>query len=101
MILRRICEGAVKCRFLFFLLEEDTILLNFIAEVSETRVDTKLTTFKMTYSGEKTIYIIKIKINNNRIRNAVDCTQDIDRFKKYKIVCLHFRLSLEKKKDQI
>ena len=30
MIFLLMCDGAVKCRFLFFLLEEDTILLNFM-----------------------------------------------------------------------
>ncbi len=37
MIFLRTCDGAVKCLFLFFLREEDTILLNFIVLKSEMR----------------------------------------------------------------
>ena len=35
MILLRMCEGALKWRFRFFLREEDTILLNFMAAVKQ------------------------------------------------------------------
>ena len=70
------CDGAVKCRFLFFLREEDTKGLNFMASSEKDKDCISLTCGKKDTSCASTVshifikYLVIIQTNPEKEKNS-------------------------------